>query len=60
MNPKTPDDYPRELSLTKLGGKWVLAIDAPDLRGRVESSDHKPLEDIATAYLAMREEARRP
>lgn len=54
-----PDDYPRELSLTKLGGKWVLVIDAPDLRGRVESSDRKPLEGIASAYLAMREEATR-
>lgn len=55
-----PDDYPRELSLTKLGGKWVLVIDAPDLRGRVESSDRKLLEGIASAYLAMREEARQP
>jgi hypothetical protein len=54
------DDYPRELSLTKLGGKWLLVIDAPDLRGRIESGDRKPLEDIAEAYAAMRQEARQP
>lgn len=46
------EDFPRELTLTRRRGKWVLSIHGPDVEG--EASSRGIVEAIAEAYGAMR------
>jgi hypothetical protein len=49
-----------ELTLTRRRGKWLLKIEAPDLRGEVAASQKAIVLAVAEAYMAMREEVRQP